>query len=46
MAELCPEDSDEAEDRQQVGQRFKSVEKDIVRNSILDTSLRIDGRDL
>ncbi len=45
-AELCPEDSDQAEDRQQVGQCFKSVEKDIVRNSILDTSLRIDGRDL
>ncbi len=45
-AELCAEDSDQAEDRQQVGQCFKSVEKDIVRNSILDTSLRIDGRDL
>ena len=25
---------------------FKNIEKSIVRNSILDTSLRIDGRDL
>ena len=46
MAELCPEDSDEGENPQQVGEAFKSLEKNIVRNSILDTSLRIDGRDL
>jgi len=29
-----------------VGQAFKNIEKDIVRNGILDTSSRIDGRDL
>ncbi len=28
-----------------VGSAFKSLEKDIVRNAILDTGLRIDGRD-
>jgi polyribonucleotide nucleotidyltransferase len=28
-----------------VGEAFKHLEKDIVRNSILDTGLRIDGRD-
>ena len=46
MAELCPEDSGEAGNPQQVGEAFKSLEKNIVRNSILDTRLRIDGRDL
>jgi polyribonucleotide nucleotidyltransferase len=30
---------------QKVGEAFKHLEKDIVRNSILDTGLRIDGRD-
>ena len=30
---------------QQVGEAFKHLEKDVVRNSILDTGLRIDGRD-
>ena len=29
-----------------VGSVFKNIEKDIVRGSILDTGLRIDGRDL
>ncbi len=28
-----------------VGEAFKHLEKDVVRNSILDTGLRIDGRD-
>ncbi len=30
---------------QQVGNAFKYLEKDVVRNAILDTGLRIDGRD-
>ncbi len=46
MAELCPEDDENAANPQQVGEVFKTIEKDIVRNSILDTSGRIDGRDL
>ncbi|MCG8562815.1 MAG: polyribonucleotide nucleotidyltransferase [Hyphomicrobiales bacterium] len=43
--DLLSEDSDEAEGRL-VGEAFKSLEKDIVRGSILDTSQRIDGRSL
>jgi polyribonucleotide nucleotidyltransferase len=46
IAELCPEGGEDPADRQQVGEVFKSLEKDIVRNSILDTGMRIDGRDL
>ena len=46
MGELCPADAEDGENPQQVGEAFKSLEKNIVRNSILDTSLRIDGRDL
>jgi polyribonucleotide nucleotidyltransferase len=46
VAELCPEGGEDPADRQQVGEVFKSLEKDIVRNSILDTGMRIDGRDL
>jgi len=42
---LCTEDED-APTSIEVGGSFKSVEKDIVRNGILDTEKRIDGRDL
>ena len=31
--------------RNKIGEAFKHLEKDIVRNAILDTGLRIDGRD-
>ncbi len=43
---LCREDLDEPADAQKVGGAFKSLEKDIVRGSILDTGSRIDGRGL
>ncbi len=43
---LCDEDDETALSPQQVGGAFKSIEKDIVRGSILDTGSRIDGRGL
>ena len=46
MAELSPPDSEDATDPVKVGDAFKSVEKDIVRGSILDTGKRIDERGL
>ena len=46
LSELCDEEDDEAPTTQEVGEAFKTVEKDIVRGSILDTSSRIDGRGL
>ncbi len=46
VAALCGDDQDEPADAQKVGGAFKSVEKDIVRGSILDTGSRIDGRGL
>jgi len=46
IAQLAdPEDSSKP-DASDVGGVFKEIEKDIVRGSILDTSMRIDGRDL
>ena len=45
LLQLVREDDENATD-QKVGGSFKDLEKDIVRNSILDTGKRIDGRDL
>ncbi|MEM7301269.1 MAG: polyribonucleotide nucleotidyltransferase [Pseudomonadota bacterium] len=42
---LCS-DEESGEDKQIVSEVFKSVQANIVRGSILDTSKRIDGRDL
>lgn len=42
---LCSEDNDQAIDKAIVGSLLKSLESDIVRNGILDTGNRIDGRD-
>ena len=46
--QFSKEDSegDEEYSENALGSVFKNIEKSIVRNSILDTSLRIDGRDL
>ena len=46
LAELCAEDDENAVSPQVVGAAFKSIEKDIVRGSIIDTGSRIDGRGL
>ncbi|MDH3740255.1 MAG: polyribonucleotide nucleotidyltransferase [Hyphomicrobiales bacterium] len=43
---LCDEDDENAASPQAVGGAFKTIEKDIVRGSILDTGSRIDGRGL
>jgi polyribonucleotide nucleotidyltransferase len=45
VAALVDAEKDTSPTSQQVGEAFKHLEKDIVRNSILDTGLRIDGRD-
>jgi polyribonucleotide nucleotidyltransferase len=45
-AELCPVDDENAPSAQLVGDLFKKVESEIVRNRILDEGRRIDGRDL
>jgi polyribonucleotide nucleotidyltransferase len=45
LAALTGEGKDNAPSSQQVGNAFKYLEKDVVRNAILDTGLRIDGRD-
>lgn len=45
-AELCNADDASAPSENDVGGVFKAIESDVVRNSILDTKLRIDGRDL
>ncbi|MCI5044981.1 MAG: polyribonucleotide nucleotidyltransferase [Aquisalinus sp.] len=42
---LCNEEADDSVDRSIVAGLLKSVESDIVRNGILDTGERIDGRD-
>ena len=42
---LCADDDEDAISAGVVGGLFKSVEADIVRNGILDTGERIDGRD-
>jgi polyribonucleotide nucleotidyltransferase len=44
-AALAGEGQDGAPTAQEVAEVFKQLEKDIVRNNILDTGLRIDGRD-
>jgi polyribonucleotide nucleotidyltransferase len=45
-AALCNPDDENALPENEVGGIFKEIESDIVRNSILDTKTRIDGRDL
>ncbi len=45
-AALCNADDDKALSENDVSGVFKAIESDVVRNSILDTKLRIDGRDL
>ncbi|MEO0612467.1 MAG: polyribonucleotide nucleotidyltransferase [Pseudomonadota bacterium] len=45
VAALCGEDDADAMSGTVLGSVFKSVEADIVRNGILDTGERIDGRD-
>ncbi len=42
---LCIEDDENAPSKSLVGGAFKAIESDIVRNGILDTGERIDGRD-
>jgi len=46
LAALIVEGQEDAPAANKVGEAFKHLEKDIVRNSILDTGHRIDGRDL
>ncbi|MGV8997539.1 MAG: polyribonucleotide nucleotidyltransferase [Parvibaculaceae bacterium] len=45
-AALCNADDASAPSDNDVGGVFKAIESDVVRNSILDTKIRIDGRDL
>ena len=45
-AALCNPDDENAVSENDVGGVFKAIESDVVRNSILDTKKRIDGRDL
>jgi len=45
-AALCNAEDPNAPNEMAVGGLFKGIESDIVRNSILDTKRRIDGRDL
>lgn len=44
-AELCDPEDENAIDKAIVGTLLKEIESDIVRNDILDTGERIDGRD-
>jgi polyribonucleotide nucleotidyltransferase len=46
MAELAPEGSEAAADKERIAAVFKDLEAKIVRWNILDTGRRIDGRDL
>ena len=48
ISELVSDDDDEDEDYNEstISSAFKTIEKNIVRNNILDTGERIDGRDL
>jgi polyribonucleotide nucleotidyltransferase len=46
MAALAPEGSEAAADKERLAAVFKDLEAKIVRWNILDTSRRIDGRDL
>ncbi len=45
VAALVDPDKENSPTPQKVGEAFKHLEKDIVRNNILDTGHRIDGRD-
>ncbi|MFT3988055.1 polyribonucleotide nucleotidyltransferase [Aestuariivirga sp.] len=45
LAELTGEGKVDAPPANKIGEAFKHLEKDVVRNAILDTGLRIDGRD-
>ncbi len=45
LAKLTGEGKEDAPTPQKVADAFKHLEKDVVRNSILDTGSRIDGRD-
>lgn len=45
VEQFCNDEDDNAPSKSVVGNIFKSVESDIVRNGILDTGSRIDGRD-
>ncbi|MFN4142158.1 polyribonucleotide nucleotidyltransferase [Aestuariivirga sp.] len=45
MAALTGEDKPDAPPANKLAEVFKHLEKDVVRNNILDTGLRIDGRD-
>jgi polyribonucleotide nucleotidyltransferase len=45
IAEFCNEEDENALPKSVVGGLFKAIESDIVRNGILDTGERIDGRD-
>ncbi len=46
LSQLIVEGKEDAPPANKVGEAFKHLEKDIVRNSILDTGHRIDGRNL
>jgi polyribonucleotide nucleotidyltransferase len=46
VAALAPEGKEDAPSEMVLADAFKSLEKDIVRGSILETGHRIDGRDL
>ena len=46
IAELADPEDSSAPGASDIGNVFKGIEKDIVRGSILDTGMRIDGRDL
>ncbi len=45
LAALTGDDKPDAPPATKIADAFKHLEKDVVRNSILDTGLRIDGRD-
>ncbi len=45
VAAMVDAEDAKAPSAQKVSEAFKNLEKDIVRNNILDTGLRIDGRD-
>ncbi|MFO1103876.1 MAG: polyribonucleotide nucleotidyltransferase [Methylocystis sp.] len=46
MAALFPEGGEAKFTKEQVGEIFKELQAKVVRNNILDTGLRIDGRDV
>jgi len=46
MAALFPEGGEPKFSKEQVGEVFKALQAKVVRNNILDTGVRIDGRDV